>query len=146
MKRLQSGFTIIELVVVVAIIGILAAIAIPQYQEFAAKAKLANSASYVAPLKTALADFRQKNGNVDLVSANNWSSLGIMSAPTRTTEVSAVSVSANNGSITITLDNIKPGTIDGKTVTMTPLFSSTSVTWTNTCTSTEPIVKKFYNC
>lgn len=145
MRRLQSGFTIIELIVVIAIIGVLAAIAIPQYQEYSVKARLSNSAEYVAPIKTALAVLLQKNGNFDIVSANNWASLGI-STPTPSPEVSAVSVNANNGSITITLNNIKAGTIDGKTVTMTPVVSATAVTWTNACSSTEPVVKKFYGC
>ena len=145
MKRVQSGFTIVELMVVVAIIGVLAAIAIPQYQGYSVKAKLSNSATYVAPIKTAMADLHQKNGNFDIGSANNWSSLGF-GAPTPISEVSAVSVGANNGSITITLNNIKTGTIDGTTVTMTPVVSSNSVTWTNTCSSAEPVVKKFYDC
>jgi len=145
MKRYQSGWTIIELIIVVAIIGVLAAIAIPQYQGYAVKAKLSNSATYVAPIKTAMADFHQKNGNFDLVSANNWSSLG-MGTPSTVPEVSGVSIGANNGRIIITLANIKSGTIDGTTVTMTPLVNSNAVTWTNTCSSTEPAVKKFYNC
>ena len=145
MKRVNRGFTIVELMVVIAIIGVLAAIAIPQYQGYSVKAKLSNSATYVAPIKTAMADLHQKNGNFDIGSANNWSSLGF-GAPTPISEVSAVSVGANNGSITITLNNIKTGTIDGTTVTMTPVVSSNSVTWTNTCSSAEPVVKKFYDC
>ena len=145
MRRLQSGFTLVELIVVIAIIGVLAAIAIPQYQEYSVKARLSNSANYVAPIKTALAELHQKTGNFNIVSANNWASLG-MGAPTPAPEVSAVSVDANNGSITITLDNIKAGTIDGKTVTMTPVVSATAVTWANTCSSTEPVVKKFFDC
>jgi type IV pilus assembly protein PilA len=145
MKRVQGGFTIVELMVVIAIIGVLAAIAIPQYQGYAVKAKLSNSATYVAPIKTAMADLHQKNGNFDIGSANNWSSLGF-GAPAPIFEVSAVSVGANNGSITITLNNIKAGTIDGTTVTMAPVVSANSVTWTNACSSTEPVVKKFYDC
>lgn len=145
MKRLQNGWTIIELVIVVAIIGVLAAIAIPQYQGYAVKAKLSNSATYVAPIKTSLADLHQRNGNFNLVSANNWSSLGL-GTPAPIPEVSAVSVGANNGNITITLNNIKSGTIDGTTVIMAPLVSGNSLTWTNTCSSTEPVVKKFYDC
>ena len=145
MGRQQKGFTIVELMVVIAIIGVLAAIAIPQYQGYSVKAKLSNSAVYVAPIKTAMADLHQKSGSFDIGSANNWSSLGF-GAPAPIHEVSAVSVGANNGNITITLNNIKSGTIDGTTVTMTPIVSSNSVTWTNTCSSAESVVKKFYDC
>jgi prepilin-type N-terminal cleavage/methylation domain-containing protein len=55
MKKLQYGFTLIELMIVVAIIGILAAIAIPQYQDYTAKAKISEGGTVTAAIKTAIA-------------------------------------------------------------------------------------------
>jgi type IV pilus assembly protein PilA len=54
MKTLQKGFTLIELMIVVAIIGILAAIAVPAYQDYTIKSKVSETASLMAPTKTAL--------------------------------------------------------------------------------------------
>jgi type IV pilus assembly protein PilA len=61
MKRVQSGFTIIELMIVVAIIGVLAAIAIPQYQDYVTRTRWADNFNAVAQLKTAVADCMQNN-------------------------------------------------------------------------------------
>jgi len=145
MKKIQKGFTLIELMIVVAIIGILAAVAIPAYQDYVVKAKLSKVTSTVDPIKMSLAMFFQEQGSMP-ATADNWSSLGI-TAPVATTEVFAFSVTATTGAIVLTLRNIKTG-IDTTTITMTPstVSGQTAVMWTNTCTSTDTILKKYYNC
>ena len=63
MQHKQQGFTLIELMIVVAIIGILAAIAIPSYQDYTARAQMSEAVSLTAGLKTPLAEYYQTNGS-----------------------------------------------------------------------------------
>ena len=141
MNKMQKGFTLIELMIVVAIIGILAAIAIPQYQDYITRAKLAKVASAVAPLKLAMAEYAQNNsGSMAAITANNWTGainsggLGLGGTPTVTTEVASWALTAATGAVVATLTaGICPA---ATTVTWTPTASSTATNMTFGITTT----------
>jgi len=148
MKNLQKGFTLIELMIVVAIIGILAAVAIPAYQDYIIRAKLSKVATSVDPVKQAIAEFSNNNGgSLATLTADAWTTLGLAGAPTTTSEVSAIHVTAATGAIVATVQNIKANApaIDGTTVTWTPAVGNTAIKWTVTTTSTNPLVLSTLN-
>jgi type IV pilus assembly protein PilA len=66
-KQIQKGFTLIELMIVVAIIGILAAVAIPAYQDYTAKAQASESLTIMGGLKTPISEAMSNNGDVGCV-------------------------------------------------------------------------------
>jgi type IV pilus assembly protein PilA len=71
MKRMQQGFTLIELMIVVAIIGILAAVALPAYQDYTVKARVSEAILATSQCRTAVSEVYQ-TGSVTVVGTNNW--------------------------------------------------------------------------
>lgn len=136
MQMVQKGFTLIELMIVVAIIGILAAVALPQYQDYTVKAKTANSITAVDSLKIAVALCSQEAGGV--LTTCDSGSAGIP-AFTATKEMSAVTVT--DGVIVGTLGTGIGTGADGATITWTPSVSDTNLNWVVTTTVTQKAAK-----
>lgn len=132
MQKIQGGFTLIELMIVVAIIGILAAVAIPQYQDYILKSKMAKVATVSDPIKTALTQYYQEKGAWPgaMASGGDWTQIGLSAAQVVTTnEVSAVDILAS-GVIQLTLQNIKPLGVNGSMIILTPdPADNVSVKW-----------------
>jgi len=138
MKRVQQGFTLIELMIVVAIIGILAAVALPAYQDYTIKAKLGNALRSVDSIKTAVGLCIQEAGGVAATCDDDDPTSGIP-AFVATKEVTAATVT--DGQIVVTLgDGIGNG-VSGLAITFTPNLPSSgeigsNITWTNSTTVT----------
>ena len=125
MKRVQQGFTLIELMIVVAIIGILAAVALPQYQDYTKKAKISNVLASVESAKTAIALCAQERGG--LAECNTIDAPADIKAPGLTNEIKAAQITGD-GEIQVTLQKIGTN-IDDETITFTPTVGESNVTW-----------------
>ena len=138
MKRLHSGFTLIELMIVVAIIGILVAVGIPQYQNYVARSQAAEGFSLAGGLKTALAEYHDTNGVFPDGTTDAHTAIGIEPVGNITGKyITGVEVS-NDGLGTITATFGSPSQHDGKFLRLTPTATDGAVYFNCTTDIDEP--------
>ncbi|MEN9373615.1 MAG: hypothetical protein RIR79_1167 [Pseudomonadota bacterium] len=132
-RSMQKGFTLIELMIVVAIIGILAAVALPAYQDYTVRAKVGELILAASGCRTSMTETIQSNPNVSGLGNNQWGcemSSGSGTKYVKTVETTAFSAGAL---VTVTSGGFGNPEIDAKTVTMKPC-SNAATTFT-TCSA-----------
>lgn len=129
MKRVQQGFTLIELMIVVAIIGILAAVAIPAYTDYVKRAKFTEVVQASQPWKVAVEVCLQDTSDATKCDAGAF---GIPAAQTAATG-RVGSIGVTHGVITVT-PVASEGILATDTYILTPTYSATGVTWSNAAT------------
>jgi len=130
-KRTQSGFTLIELMIVVAIIGVLASLALPAYSNYTKKAKFAEVVSAGSAVKSSIDVCYQTEG--DLGDCDEFSELSI----------AATSVTNGANVASVTIDTTTAGkievtgatTVDSATYTLTPSPANGTLTWAAVCSN-----------
>ncbi len=123
--RTQHGFTLIELMIVIAIIGILAAVAIPMYMDYAVRSQIAEGINLAAGAKVSVAEYYQETGEYPTGNAE----AGLEQAD----EIQGnyvESVAVADEVITVTFGNDANQRIDGETITITAAEEDGSLNWT----------------
>ncbi len=120
MKTMQKGFTLIELMIVVAIIGILAAVALPAYQDYTIRAKMSEVILAMSACRTSITEVYQSGSSAP--GAGNWGCE--ISAGTGSKYVNAISTD-DNGKVTATVQSISTS-VDTSVVTLVPMQNNTT--------------------
>ncbi len=118
LQKIQKGFTLIELMIVVAIIGILAAVALPAYQDYTKRAKLSEVILAASACRTSVTEVYQSNSAASLPVAGAW---GCESSTSTSKYVASIATDLAGGVIVTVTDAIGDPAINGKTVSLVPV-------------------------
>lgn len=130
MKRsMQKGFTLIELMIVVAIIGILAAVALPAYQDYTKRAKLSEAVLAASACRTSITEVYQSGNASNAPGINGWgceSGAGTSNPSVTSMYVKSVKTTAD-GVVTVEAQGFNDSQIDGKFVSLAPLSAANTL-------------------
>ena len=139
MKRIQQGFTLIELMIVVAIIGILAAVALPAYQDYTIRAKIQEGVSMSDPARLAVGQACSEGTLFTAVTDNLSAGLAATITGNYVTSVVLSATAATQGIITVTVRNIN-SQVNGSTIIWTSTCDASGNRWA----VTGSVPSKFY--
>ncbi|GAB3231861.1 pilin [Psychrobacter pacificensis] len=141
----QKGFTLIELMIVIAIIGILAAIAIPAYTDYTARAKITEAVAALASAKTSVSEYYTSQG----VMPADAAAAGINTSPAGS-YVDSISYDKTSDTVAVVTAKVKGvnDTANTKTFQLTGTGADNGITWVCAPGATDPIDKKYLpaNC
>ncbi len=130
----QKGFSLIELMIVIAIIGILASVAVPQYQDYVLRTDATNTLSVARPLQLAVGEYAARYSRLPPAASDLSTYTGVSTNATdhKAGKVASIAV-GTNGVLTVTFDTVAngvPAKLAGLTYTLTPTIASNGVvTW-----------------
>jgi len=144
MQKAQGGFTLIELMIVVAIIGILAAVALPAYRDYTVRAKVSELILAASSGKTAVSEYVNTNGVMPPTeAAGSASAIFDTQVSTYVASVAFTNTDASDGIITV-VANTKEPAISGLTIQLSGKINSTGgVDWVCGPGATNPVASKY---